>query len=229
VARERFVLHLLQEAGVPIPRREGDEDGKGEPDTTLELFTTADEEARAEALLADATGEPGAPWVALAPGASFGSSKCWPADSFARVGDAAAAAGARVVLLGSAAEAPVTRAVTDAMGAHALDLAGRADLGAAKAVLRRCAVLVANDAGARHIAVAFGVPAVVFFGPTSVAKTDANLERVTVLETDADCRPCYRRECPIDHRCLTAIPPGRAIAAVHHALQEARDVAGGPA
>ncbi|MGH0034314.1 MAG: lipopolysaccharide heptosyltransferase II [Myxococcota bacterium] len=206
VARERFVLGLLEAAGVVAP---------GGSDTTLELHTTAEEEARADALLGR---EAGAPVVAVAPGASYGSAKCWPAESFARVGDAAAAAGARVVLLGSAGESGITRAVASAMKAGACDLAGRADLGAAKAVLRRAAVLVANDAGARHIAVAFGVPSVVLFGPTSVAKTDLNLDTVSVLETRADCRPCYRRECPIDHRCMTGIDPERVVAATLQAL-----------
>jgi heptosyltransferase-2 len=86
-------------------------------------------------------------------------------------------------------------------------------------LVRRAAVLVGNDAGARHIAVAFGVPAVVFFGPTSVAKTDENLDGVTVLETAVDCRPCYRRECPIDHRCMTRIAPERAVAATLAAVE----------
>ena len=78
-------------------------------------------------------------------------------------------------------------------------------LGALKAVLRRSRVLVCNDAGARHIAVAFGTPCVVVMGPTSLEKTNLNLERVKVLSTDVDCRPCYLRECPIDHRCMTRI------------------------
>ena len=49
-------------------------------------------------------------------------------------------------------------------------------------LLRHAKLLVANDAGTRHIAAAFGVPSVIFFGPTSVAKTPDNLERVEVLE-----------------------------------------------
>jgi heptosyltransferase-2 len=85
------------------------------------------------------------------------------------------------------------------------------DLGALKAVLRRCRVLVCNDAGARHVAVAFGVPCVVLMGPTSREKTALNLEQVDVLEAEVDCRPCYLRDCPIDHRCMTRIDPDRVI------------------
>jgi heptosyltransferase-2 len=105
------------------------------------------------------------------------------------------------------------------MRAPAALLAGRLDLGATKALLRRARVLVCNDAGARHVAVAVGTPAVVLFGPTSLAKTNLNLERVRALSADVDCRPCYRRQCPIDHRCMTRLAPERAIEAALPALR----------
>ncbi len=206
VARERTVLALMEAAGAPAS------------DTSVELFTTDAEERAADALLAEAGVAPDASLVALAPGASYGPSKCWPAESFARVGEALARAGHTLVLLGSPDEAAVTAAVADAMGAPAVDLAGCTDLGSAKALLRRAALLVANDAGARHLAAAFGTPSVLFFGPTSVAKTDLNLDRAAVLTAAVDCRPCYRRHCPIDHRCLTRIEPERAIDRARTAL-----------
>ncbi|RIK95793.1 MAG: LPS biosynthesis glycosyltransferase, partial [Proteobacteria bacterium] len=98
-------------------------------------------------------------------------------------------------------------------------LAGALDLGASKALLRRARVLVCNDAGARHVAVALGVPTVVLFGPTSLAKTNLNLERVRALAADVGCRPCYHRVCPIDHRCMTRIAPERVVAAALPALR----------
>lgn len=221
VARERFVLGLVAALGCP------------DQGTQLELFTTDPEEAAADAALESAAAAPvsrAEALVALAPGASYGPSKCWPAESFAQVGDQAARAGARVVLLGAPPEAALAQQVADAMQAPALVLAGQTDVGALKAVLRRCRLLIANDAGTRHVAVAFGVPSVVFVGPTSLEKTSLNLERVDVLETDVACRPCYRRVCPIDHRCMTRIEPERAVRAMLDVLgtvpeARARDLA----
>ena len=60
------------------------------------------------------------------------------------------------------------------------------------------------------------------FGPTSVEKTSLNLERVSVIEVDARCRPCYRRVCPIDHRCMSRIDPERVLAAARLALASER-------
>lgn len=198
VAREHFVLGLMDAIGCK------------ERGTHLELFTTTAEETHVDAMLQEHAASTG-PMVVLAPGASFGSSKCWPATSYARVGNALSKRGARLVLLGATSEAKLTAEVAEAMIEPALDLAGRVSLGEAKAVIRNAALVVCNDAGARHIAAAFGVPSIVFLGPTSLEKTNLNLEGIEVFQTDHACRPCYKRTCPIDHRCMGDIDPGRVI------------------
>jgi heptosyltransferase-2 len=149
----------------------------------------------------------GEPLALLAPGASFGASKLWPAEAFAAVGDALARAGARVVLTGTEAERALTARVRGAMHRGALDLCGALGLGAWKGLMRRARLLVGNDAGARHVATALGLPVVLVMGPTSLDKTSWNLERVSVLTADVACRPCYLRDCPIDHRCMTRVGP----------------------
>ena len=85
--------------------------------------------------------------------------------------------------------------------------------------IRRASLMICNDAGARHIAAAFEIPAIVFFGPTSIAKTSLNLAGIEVLQTEDGCRPCYARECPIDHRCMTGIDPNRVIALALESLR----------
>jgi heptosyltransferase-2 len=173
----------------------------------LELFVSEREQREADAALAAAGAEPDAPLALLAPGASFGASKHWPVDSFAAVGDALVRGGARVVVTGSPAERALCARVRAAMREPSLDLAGALGLGALKGLMRRARLLVANDAGARHVAVALGLPVVLVMGPTSLDKTSCNLERVSVLSADVPCRPCYLRDCPIDHRCMTRVAP----------------------
>jgi heptosyltransferase-2 len=193
VPREQHVLDLVAALGCPA---------RG---THLELFVADEEERAAGRVLAAARVAADEPLALLAPGASFGPAKLWPAERFAAVGDALAAAGARVAVVGAPEEATLAAALAAAMRAPAAVLAGRLDLGALKAVVRRARVLVCNDAGARHVAVALGVPVVVLFGPTSLAKTSWNLERVRPFAADVACRPCYHRVCPIDHRCMTRL------------------------
>jgi hypothetical protein len=50
-------------------------------------------------------------------------------------------------------------------------------------------------------------------GPTSLAKTRLNLERVRVLVHPVGCRPCYHRVCPTDQRCLRGLAPERVVEA----------------
>jgi heptosyltransferase-2 len=197
VARERFVLALLAHVGV-----------ESVDEKTL-LATTPSEADRLAAALAhhglgleDIERDP--PFI-LAPGAGFGDAKCWPAEYFAALGDRLAQAGRRVLIVGAPGESDRVQAVGRGMRQSVPCLDGVLDVGALKALLSRARALVANDAGARHVAVAFGVPSVIFFGPTAVEKTAANLERVAVLERQEACRPCYRRTCPTDHRCLRGI------------------------
>jgi lipopolysaccharide heptosyltransferase II len=195
IARELHVLGLVEALGCrPLG-------------TGLELFVTESEQREADAALAAAGASPGEPLALLAPGASFGPSKLWPAASFAAVGDALAHAGARVVVTGSGAERELCARVCGAMQRPALDLCGALGLGPWKGLMRRARLLVANDAGARHVAVALGLPVVLVMGPTSLEKTSCNLERVSVLSADVACRPCYLRDCPIDHRCMTQVGP----------------------
>ena len=142
VARERFVLGLMDALGCE------------EQGTHLELFATEEEERRAAAALKGAgfSDHSSGPILLLAPGASFGPSKCWPAPNFARVGDAAVGAGARVVVTGDASEVELCQSVCSAMTRPALNLAGNLDLGGLKALVRSSAAVVSNDAGTRPLA-----------------------------------------------------------------------------
>jgi heptosyltransferase-2 len=194
MAREHHVLGLVEATGCP---RQG---------THLELFVTEAETGEASRALEERGISRDSSLALLAPGASYGPSKLWPAESFAAVGDALAEAGASVAVIGTEAERELSRRLTAGMRAPVADLCGELSLSTLKAVVRRASVLVCNDAGARHLAAAFGVPCVVLMGPTALEKTNMNLERVKVFSADVSCRPCYRRECPIDHRCMTRIP-----------------------
>jgi len=195
IPRELHVLELVEALGCA---RQG---------TALELFVTEAEQREADTALAAGGVAAGEPVALLAPGASFGASKLWPAEAFAAVGDALSRAGARVVLTGTEAERALTARVRATMHRGALDLCGALGLGAWKGLMRRARLLVGNDAGARHVATALGLPVVLVMGPTSLDKTSWNLERVSVLAADVACRPCYLRDCPIDHRCMTRVEP----------------------
>jgi len=202
VSREQHELGLVRALGCPAF------------DSRLALFTTAQEETEAAHALERNGLRAQAPRVVVAPGASFGTSKLWPAEFFAKVADQLAQEGFGVSLIGAPHERGLAARVCRAMRAPVANLTGEIGLGATKAVIAGARLMLCNDAGARHMAVAFGVPCVVLMGPTALEKTDCNLEGVHVLTAeDVECRPCYLRTCPIDHRCMTRIDPARVVEA----------------
>ncbi|HPD14178.1 MAG TPA: lipopolysaccharide heptosyltransferase II [Planctomycetota bacterium] len=184
-----------------------------------ELFITPECQARGDALLARHQVGPDARLIGMNPGGAFGSSKLWPADRFVVVADALAARGFRIILFGSPAERPILETIAGAM-AHRpiLPEPGELDLDVLKPLVRRCSLLVTNDTGARHYAVAFDVPVVCIMGSTSPLYTNVNLEKQAIVQVKVDCGPCQKKVCATDHRCMTLITPDLVLAAADRLL-----------
>jgi ADP-heptose:LPS heptosyltransferase len=119
------------------------------------LELTGEDLAQAHTALAGLTG----PVVALHPGATD-SRRRWPTDRFVAVGDGLAAHGASVVVTGSVAEREVVHEVVTGMQTSARPVVGGVTLGGLAGVYSRCAVLVSNDTGPRHLAHAVGTATV---------------------------------------------------------------------
>lgn len=99
-------------------------------------------------------------YICVHPGASVPERR-WPVASFRSVADGLARRGYRIILTGTAAEADLTGAVAAGMDAPALDLAGRTDLSTLAALIDGARLLVSNDTGVAHLAVARKVPSVI--------------------------------------------------------------------
>jgi ADP-heptose:LPS heptosyltransferase len=93
----------------------------------------------------------------------------WPAERWARVIDALADAGHRIVLTGSTAEQHLTGHVAAMAGSSVLDLGGRTSVIELAALVADARVVLCGDTGVAHLASAYAVPSVVLFGPTSPA------------------------------------------------------------
>ena len=93
------------------------------------------------------------------------------------------------------------------------NLAGKTSLPEFIEMAASCELFLTNDSGSMHIASALGVPTVVVFGPTDEIATGPAGRRNAVLREPVECSPCHRRECPIDHRCMTHVTADRAVEA----------------
>jgi heptosyltransferase-2 len=150
----------------------------------------------------------GRPLIALCPGSTNSRAKRWPADRYAALADRFVdECGAEVLLIGSAAEAEVSLEVSGSMNNRPVMLTGKTELSELIAVLSLVDLLVTNDTGPAHIAAALGRPTLVIFGPTNPLTTRPFSSFGEVVRHPPDCAPCMLRDCPIDHRCMTAITP----------------------
>ncbi len=181
----------------------------------LDLPVAAAARARVGERLEKAGLPPGTRLAVVTPGASFGASKLWPAEHFARACDELAGRlGLRCVLApGPGEEAVARRIVALASTAPVCLDAPVTSLTELAALIDEATLVLSNDTGPRHMAVALGTPVITVMGPTDPRHTEHLMERQRVLRNPVECSPCHLKTCPIDHRCMTGLVPGRVLEA----------------
>jgi len=183
-------------------------------DVLPRLCTTPDEDRAAEGLLAAGGIAAEENVIAINPGATYGSAKRWYPDRFAEVARRLAAEWrAKVVIFGSPGEAGIAADIERRLGGACLNMAGKTTVRELMALIKRCNFMVTNDSGPMHVAAAFGVPLAAVFGPTDHTGTAPYTTRAAIIRKDTACAPCKLRECPTDHRCMTAITADDVVAA----------------
>jgi heptosyltransferase-2 len=156
------------------------------------------------------------------PGAQFGSSKCWPPAHFARLAELLSQHwNCKILLFIGPGEEEIGNKIVQLSRAKIINTGpDKVDLALLKPLIQRCRLLVTNDTGPRHYAVAFDIPLVVIMGPTDPRYTQSNLEKTIVLRRETECSPCHLKECTLDHRCMTEITPEMVLQAGKQLLQE---------
>ena len=186
-----------------------------------ELFTTPEQEQVATDALEAAGVQAGQPVVVLNPGAAYGPAKCWVPERFAEVADRLVEkTNAAVLIACGPKEIAVARQVAGHMRQRPTVLDNPVmRLGPLKALIRRSSLLITNDTGPRHFANAFGTPVVTIFGPTDREWTATEVAGEKELYVPVDCGPCMKRQCPLDHRCMTRISSDMVLAAATELLK----------
>ena len=152
--------------------------------------------------------------VGINPGCSALNRK-WSADNFARAARILADQfpGAKFVLLGGPQDREDTAQIASALPTErTIEAAGQLSLRATAALIERCDVMLTNDTGPMHIAVAVGTPVVAVCGPISAARRlplhyvdNKNIG----IEASRACLPPNRPQCGKGQpcACLAAIAP----------------------
>jgi heptosyltransferase-2 len=173
----------------------------------FDLYVSEDRKQKAVRFLNEQGALRGAPLIVLCPGSINSRAKRWPAERYAELADRWADTGANVALIGSPGELEVSRQVCEHARRQPIVLTGQTTVGEATAIISIADVLITNDTGPAHIGAALRTPTLVIFGPTNPLTTYPLSDVAEIIRHAPDCAPCMLRDCPIDHRCMTAITP----------------------
>jgi len=167
-------------------------------------------------LLTDLSLNQDRPILGICPGAEFGDAKKWPEQHYGKVAQAAIDQGKQVWIFGGpgdhATGEMICAQVASKDAKYCLNLAGETGLLDVIDLLNLCQQVVSNDSGLMHIAAAVGCATTVVYGSTSPDFTPPLTEKLDIVSLDLDCRPCFKRTCPLKHKdCLNKLLPERVI------------------
>ncbi len=176
------------------------------PVEEIRLKVLPESRERAASSIIGAGARPSARRIAFAPGAAYGSAKCWPAERFAELADRLIARfDADVILFGAPSERDIASRIASSIRHHSVNLTGGTSIEDLPAHFSACDLFIGNDSGAMHVAAAVGVPVVAIFGSTDPEGTAPATPHRTLVRMAPSCSPCFLRTCPVDHRCMTRI------------------------
>lgn len=162
--------------------------------------------------------------IGIHPG-SVWATKRWSAEGFSRlIGLLRETYPCEILLFGGSEDAEVVAKVQKLCGGCAVSLVNTISLRELPAALSLCKVLITNDSGPMHVAVARHVPVVaIFCATTPELGFYPYSARAIVVEKDLPCRPCSShgsRRCPLGTEdCIRLIRAEDVFQAVERLLE----------
>mgnify|MGYP000707658809 FL=1 len=184
-----YYLELLEKMGVPTAEKK------------LELNVSTADHQWADAFIQEnisGSFKKGAIGLVPGGGASWGEDakyKRWAVEKYAKLADNLIEKFTLpIILMGSESELDLCQNVAGLMGNSVSIACGKTSIGQFAALALKCAVVIVNDGGPLHIAVAAGAQTVSIFGPVNEKVYGPYpKEGQKVVTNELACRPCYRR------------------------------------
>jgi heptosyltransferase-2 len=116
----------------------------------------------------------------------------WPTERYAELGrELIDRYNAKVLIFGSRNELPLMEEINNRMDGKAFLIHDTTIL-QSSALLNKCHLLIANDSGLVHIAVATGIPSISIWGPSDHIRAGHPSEKHTIVRMGLDCSPCKK-------------------------------------
>lgn len=152
--------------------------------------------------------------IGIAPGSVWNTKKYLP-EYFAKTAEILSNAGFSIALFGGAGDKEATDLFKNYFKGEIYDFSEKTSLRELSAFLASLDLLIVNDSGAMHIAIAAGITCIALFGPTvkSLGFFPYDTKSIVIENTGLPCRPCSLHggdNCPLGHfLCMKDIEPER--------------------
>lgn len=187
--------------------------GGGDLPKTFRLAVGEEERRWARELMANYP----RPWLTLAVGARW-LTKRWPPEFFAKLASQAQERfGGSVIFIGAAEEMELSMQAGRSLSGPVCDQTGRTSLTQLTALLAQADVVLANDTGPLHLAVALGRPIVAPYTCTQVRRNGPYGQETRAVETRVWCQGSYQRRCN-RLECMAELTPDRLWPILHDVL-----------
>ena len=214
VSSVEYYLMLAEKLGaVPTSRLPELEVAPGDQEAIAAAFPEPDKHSK--------------PLVILVPGGAFGPSKLWPAERYAACAEALIDRHNAQVIVSvapTAAELKAAEAICSHCR-HPLIHLGKTPLtgGQLKALFRRASLVLTNDTGPRHIAIALRKKTVTLFGPNNPSWTNTAYSDEIRIVGKGPCVPCDKPVCKAtEHYCMESIKVEQVLEAAEQLLAGGR-------
>lgn len=194
VHKVEYFLNMARQAGIDAR------------DPSYEFFIDDTDRASAEAILAKNGLRDKNMMVAICPGGNW-NPKRWPAENFAALSDCLADKfGAKIIITGAKKDVGLAEDIERMMKHKPINISGMTSLKELGAIFEKSALVVANDTGSMHLAVAMKGKVIALFGPTSPQLTGPyGKGNYRVIFNNKSCEvPCYDVTCE-ENSCMKMI------------------------
>ena len=147
----------------------------------------------------------GNPYVVLAVGANW-PNKRWPEENFAKMVDWLYTKRLIPVLVGGGAvDEQRAAAISDQSEIPPVNLVGQTNLKQLAYTIQQAQLVIGGDTGPVHLAAGLKVPTIMLMGPTNATRNGPYGQLANAIEADRACKHCWKRACPDNKDCLSAI------------------------
>jgi heptosyltransferase-2 len=159
------------------------------------------------------------PIVGINPGASYGESKRWYPEEFAKV-IIKLSAHYNILIFGGPNEEDIAIDIENILVEKGVsnyqNLAGKTSIAELVDYVSNLDLFITGDSGPMHIAASFQVPTISIFGPTKDNETSQWMnDKSLIVKKSLDCQPCMKRKCPLKHHnCMKFIQADDVLKAV---------------